>query len=98
MPRRARCSARATRMSTRTYIQIVAVPSLQGALALGPSCLRIGDGLEQPGRGEGGTIAAAAALTNAVCDALAPFGVEPDRLPVTAESIWRALVDARAKG
>jgi hypothetical protein len=24
--------------------------------------------------------------------------VELDRLPVTAESIWRALADARAKG
>jgi len=39
------------------------------------------------GVGEGGTIAAAAAITNAVCDALAPFGVELDRLPVTAVSI-----------
>jgi carbon-monoxide dehydrogenase large subunit len=50
------------------------------------------------GVGEGGTIAAAAAITNAVCDALAPFGVELDRLPITAESIWRALAAARAKG
>jgi aerobic carbon-monoxide dehydrogenase large subunit len=50
------------------------------------------------GVGEGGTIAAAAAITNAVCDALAPFGVELDRLPVTAESIWRALAHARARG
>jgi carbon-monoxide dehydrogenase large subunit len=50
------------------------------------------------GVGEGGTIAAAAAITNAVCDALSPFGVELDRLPITAESIWRALNDARAKG
>jgi carbon-monoxide dehydrogenase large subunit len=50
------------------------------------------------GVGEGGTIAAAAAITNAVCDALAPFGVELDRLPITAESIWRALNAARAKG
>ena len=30
------------------------------------------------GVGEGGTIAAAAAITNAVCDALSPFGVELD--------------------
>ena len=50
------------------------------------------------GVGEGGTIAAAAAITNAVCDALAPFGMELDHLPITAESIWRALTDARAKG
>jgi carbon-monoxide dehydrogenase large subunit len=50
------------------------------------------------GVGEGGTIAAAAAITNAVCDALSPFGVELDRLPITAEAIWRALRTAPAKG
>ena len=48
------------------------------------------------GVGEGGTIAAAAAITNAICDALAPFGVELDRLPVTAETVWRAIEAARA--
>lgn len=46
------------------------------------------------GVGEGGTIAAAAAVTNAICDALAPLGVELDRLPVTAESVWRAIEEA----
>jgi carbon-monoxide dehydrogenase large subunit len=50
------------------------------------------------GVGEGGTIAAAAAVTNAVCDALAPYGVELDRLPVTAETVWRALDAARRRG
>jgi carbon-monoxide dehydrogenase large subunit len=48
------------------------------------------------GVGEGGTIAAAAAMTNAICDALAPFGVELDRLPVTAETVWRAIEAAGA--
>jgi carbon-monoxide dehydrogenase large subunit len=43
------------------------------------------------GVGEGGTIGAAAAVANAIADALAPFGVEIDRLPITAESVWRAL-------
>jgi carbon-monoxide dehydrogenase large subunit len=47
------------------------------------------------GVGEGGTIAAAAAVANAICDALAPFGVELDRLPITAESVWCALEAAR---
>jgi carbon-monoxide dehydrogenase large subunit len=50
------------------------------------------------GVGEGGTIAAAAAVTNAICDALAPYGVELDRLPVTAETVWRALQAARRRG
>ncbi len=49
------------------------------------------------GVGEGGTIAPAAAVTNAICDALVPFGVELDRLPITAESVWRALEAARRR-
>jgi carbon-monoxide dehydrogenase large subunit len=49
------------------------------------------------GVGEGGTIGAAAAVANAVCDALAPFGVELDALPLTAESVWRALERARGR-
>ena len=43
------------------------------------------------GAGEVGTIPAAAAVANAICDALAPFGVEIDRLPITPELVWRAL-------
>ncbi len=49
------------------------------------------------GVGEGGTIGAAAAVANAICDALAPFGVELDRLPLTPETVWRALGEARAR-
>ncbi len=48
------------------------------------------------GVGESGTIGAAAALANAVSDALAPFHVEIDRLPITAESVWRAIHAGRA--
>ena len=47
------------------------------------------------GVGEAGTIPPGAALANAVCDALADFGVELDRLPITPEAIWRALLDAK---
>ncbi|TQM13411.1 xanthine dehydrogenase family protein molybdopterin-binding subunit [Pseudonocardia kunmingensis] len=43
------------------------------------------------GVGEAGTIPPGAAVANAVCDALADFGVELDSLPVTPEVIWRAL-------
>ena len=39
------------------------------------------------GVGEGGAIGAPPAVVNAVADALAPFGVEITRLPVTPESI-----------
>ena len=48
------------------------------------------------GVGEGGTIAAAAAITNAICDALAPLRVELARLPITPESVWRAIAAAKA--
>ena len=51
------------------------------------------------GAGEVGAIPAAAAVANALCDALSDFGVELDRLPITPELVWRALrgkVPARA--
>jgi carbon-monoxide dehydrogenase large subunit len=51
------------------------------------------------GAGEVGAIPPAAAVANAVCDALSDFGVELDRLPITPELVWRALrgkVPARA--
>jgi carbon-monoxide dehydrogenase large subunit len=47
------------------------------------------------GVGEVGTIPAGASITNAVCDALADFGVELNRLPITPERIWRALSERR---
>jgi carbon-monoxide dehydrogenase large subunit len=43
------------------------------------------------GAGEVGAIPAAAAVANGICDALSDFGVELDRLPITPESVWRAL-------
>ena len=45
------------------------------------------------GAGEVGCIPVAAAIGNAICDALASFGVELDRLPITPERVWRALRD-----
>ncbi len=47
------------------------------------------------GVGEAGTIPPGAALANAVCDALADFGAEINRLPITPEAIWHALQDAK---
>jgi carbon-monoxide dehydrogenase large subunit len=43
------------------------------------------------GAGEMGTIAATAAVANAVIDALAPFGVRHLDMPLTPEKIWRAM-------
>ncbi len=46
------------------------------------------------GAGEVGCIPVAAAIGNAICDALAPFGVELYRLPITPERVWRAIRDS----
>ncbi|MGH6937685.1 xanthine dehydrogenase family protein molybdopterin-binding subunit [Hypericibacter sp.] len=43
------------------------------------------------GVGEVGTIPPGAAVANAVCDALADYGVEISELPITPESVWRAI-------
>jgi aerobic carbon-monoxide dehydrogenase large subunit len=46
------------------------------------------------GAGEVGTVGAAAAVGNAVCDALREFGVRHVDMPFTPERIWRAIRDA----
>jgi carbon-monoxide dehydrogenase large subunit len=43
------------------------------------------------GVGEAGTIAAPQAVVNAVCDALEPFGVDHIDMPLTNETVWRAM-------
>lgn len=48
------------------------------------------------GVGEGGAVAPPAAIANAVCDALEPFGVEFSATPLTAERIAKALRRAPA--
>jgi len=47
------------------------------------------------GGGEGGTTPALGALTNAIVDALAEFGVEHIEMPATPERVWRAIRGAR---
>jgi carbon-monoxide dehydrogenase large subunit len=47
------------------------------------------------GVGETGTIAAPAAVMNAVVDALAPLGVDDLDMPATPERVWRAIEEAR---
>jgi carbon-monoxide dehydrogenase large subunit len=50
------------------------------------------------GGSEGGITPGLAAVTNAVVDALAGFGVEHIELPVTPERIWHAIRAARRNG
>jgi carbon-monoxide dehydrogenase large subunit len=46
------------------------------------------------GAGEAGSIAAPAAVANAVIDALAPFGVRHLDMPLTPATIWQAMQGA----
>lgn len=48
------------------------------------------------GGGEGGTTPALAVVVNAVVDALGPLGIRHMEMPVTAESVWRAIREAQA--
>jgi carbon-monoxide dehydrogenase large subunit len=50
------------------------------------------------GIGEAGTIAASAAVTNAVIDALRPAGIDYIDMPLTPLRVWQALQAAEGKG
>lgn len=47
------------------------------------------------GAGEAGTIGSAAAVMNAVCDALGPYGVKDMPMPATPHRIWQAIEAAK---
>ncbi len=49
------------------------------------------------GCGEAGAIGAPAAITNAIVDALKPFGVRHVDMPAKAEKLWRIIKDRPAK-
>ena len=49
------------------------------------------------GMGEGGTIGAPAAIANAICDALAPLGIDVFEIPVTPERLFRLIENANSK-
>ena len=47
------------------------------------------------GLGEGGAIAPGVTIANAVCDALAPFGIELNSTPILAEHLFEKITAAR---
>ena len=47
------------------------------------------------GIGEAGTIASSAAVMNAVCDALSPFGIKHVDMPASPDRIWKVINEAR---
>jgi len=67
------------------------IPAMQIVHQHSPSPL---NPLGVKGVGEGGAVAPPAAIANAVCDALAPFGIEVNTTPVRPEQLVRAMQPA----
>ena len=64
------------------------LPLFELVLTETPSPLNI---LGVKGAGEAGTVAAPAAVANAVLDALAPLGITALDIPLTPENVWHAM-------
>ncbi|HZT98533.1 MAG TPA: xanthine dehydrogenase family protein molybdopterin-binding subunit [Ktedonobacteraceae bacterium] len=64
------------------------LPIFELTLTETPSPLNV---LGVKGAGEAGSVAAPAAITNAVLDALAPLGVTALDIPLTPENVWQAI-------
>jgi carbon-monoxide dehydrogenase large subunit len=47
------------------------------------------------GIGEAGTIAASPAVINAICDALAPFGIKHVDMPASPDRLWKQIQERR---
>ena len=56
------------------------------------------DALGAKGVGEAGCIGVPAAIINAAIDAVSPFGVSHLDMPLTGETIWRAINTGHARG
>ena len=67
------------------------LPSFDTELVEDPT---YGNPLRVKGGGEGGVTPALAAVGNALCDALAPLGVQHVPLPATPQRIWRMIRQA----
>jgi carbon-monoxide dehydrogenase large subunit len=64
------------------------IPAIQVVHQHSPSPL---NPLGVKGVGEGGAVAPPAAIANAVCDALTPFGIEVNATPIRPDQLVRAL-------
>ena len=71
------------------------VPSIATGFTTTPSTT---NPLGVKGVGEAGTIGSAAAVMNAICDALSPYGIADLAMPATPSRVWRAIRDAERGG
>ncbi len=70
-------------------------PNIRGAFM--ELALAAGNPLGAKGAGEGGIVAVAAAVSNAVSAALSSFGVQVRDLPLSPPCVWQLIRDAHAK-
>ena len=70
------------------------VPSFETARTVTPTPV---NKLGAKGAGETGTIAASPAVVNAAVDALKHLGVKHLNMPLTSESVWRAIQEAKSE-
>lgn len=70
----------------------VEVPNIQTGFTVTPSTSNV---MGVKGVGEAGTIGSAAAVINAVCDALSPYGVTDMAMPATPHRIWKAIAQSK---
>ncbi len=68
------------------------VPNIQTGFTVTPSTSNV---MGVKGVGEAGTIGSAAAVINAVCDALSPYGVTDMAMPATPHRIWKAINNSK---
>jgi carbon-monoxide dehydrogenase large subunit len=68
------------------------LPSFETDRTVTPSPV---NSLGAKGVGEAGTIAASAAVTNAVIDALRPVGIDYINMPLTPMRVWQAIEEAK---
>ncbi len=68
------------------------MPSFETAFTVTPSPA---NPLGVKGVGEAGTIGSAAAVINAVCDALSPHGITDIEMPATPRRVWKAIQEAK---
>jgi carbon-monoxide dehydrogenase large subunit len=69
------------------------VPSLATGTTTTPSTT---NPLGVKGVGEAGTIGSAAAVVNAICDALSPHGISDITMPATPAKVWKMIQEASA--
>ncbi len=68
------------------------VPNIRTDFTVTPST---SNQLGVKGVGEAGTIGSAAAVMNAICDGLSPYGINDMKMPASPQRVWKAINEAK---